>query len=741
MKDAGRITAARSMLCVALGLLLGTGVPAARASEQNPFDLSLEELLELTITTASRTAERAGDAPATVIVLTRDELQRRGYRELSEIFDDLPGMDLSRAYGDTYFRNQWRGLRGSIGTPWLLMVDGVIFNHLYFNQTEIIAALPMSNIEQVEVVYGPASAVYGPNAFVGVVNVITRHRLDADGQRLSGRLGVGSFDGRVADLHWRYRRGDWRISLAGRLDTGDLDRSRGDDYEWLREDYLRDRTLWGGMVDRYGDYSSPHHNRGLDLRLFHRDTELALQYYALDTHFGMVYPTDRIPPLSYWSEPDLSVHLRHPWVLGERVAGTLLVRYRESGVDSDSDTLEAFNATDPDTGTVRRLINYSYWGVETRSWSVFNDLEWKLAERWSVLAGVKHERKDLQKAYRINFGPNLPPEAIGSIGDYPVPPLADTDTIADNRIDTRDSAVYALTRFRAEDWWGLGETHSVLAGVRFDHNSEYGTARTLRGGYVIGRAPWAFKLLYGESFNEPAPRELYGGWSGSGSNPTLDPETARTLEASIGWQNETVSLQLSAYRLDSADNISTFAGGATNLGERSIRGADLHFNARLSSGEQPWSLWGYYSYIEARESRPVSSGALVEGVVGDTAPNKLYAGITVPFDARFSATLRGRYVDARRTVPTNPVGEVPSYATLDLNLLYRDWPITGLSWSLAVTNLTDREYVHPGLREGNAGFVPGFRDAEGTWQGSAGYYSSVLPQPGRGLFLSLSLEF
>ena len=129
------------------------------ADPADVFDLSLEQLLEVTITTASRSAERVGDAPATVIVLTRDDLQRRGYRELSEIFNDLPGMDLSRPYGDTYFRNQWRGLRGTIGTPWLLMVDGVIYNHLYFNQTEIIAALPMSNIAQVEVVYGPASAV------------------------------------------------------------------------------------------------------------------------------------------------------------------------------------------------------------------------------------------------------------------------------------------------------------------------------------------------------------------------------------------------------------------------------------------------------------------------------------------------------------------------------------------------------------------------------------------------------
>jgi outer membrane receptor for ferrienterochelin and colicins len=727
--------------CRALLLLLAG--PLAAAPPPDPagmFDLSLEELLQLTITTASRSVERVGDAPATVIVLTADELRRRGYRELSEIYDDLPGMDLSRPYGDTYFRNQWRGLRKTIGTPYLLMVDGVIFNHLYFNQEEIIAALPMANIAQVEVVYGPGSAVYGPNAFVGVINVITRQRLDADGQRFSGRLTAGSFDRRIADAHYLRQQGDWRFSLAGRFDRGDLDRSRSESYEWTRERYLQDRTLWGGMVERFGRYSSPHYNRALDLRLFHRDTELSLQHYTLDTHFGTVYPGDRIPMLSYWSEPEWSAQLRHPWRFGERLSGAWLLRYRTSGVANDSDTLEGFDIAGPG-GAPQRALNYSYWAVETRSWSLFNDAEWTVGPHWNLLAGVKHERKDLQKAYRISYGPTVPPGAIGSADDYPLPPRPQTDLIPRNRIDTRDSALYALARFHGEDWWGRGETHSLLAGVRFDRNSEYGTARTLRGGYVLSRGRWTYKLLYGEAFNEPAPRELYGGWSGSGSNPTLDPETARTLESSLGWQNGRYSLLLSAYRLDSEDTIATFAGGARNLGDRSIRGLDLHLNARLPIGPQPWSLWAYYSYIDAAETRPQADGRLIEGPVGDTAPHKLHLGLTWPISERIGATLRGRYIDARRTVPTNPVGVVGSYSTFDLNLTWRDWPQPGVGWSLAVLNLTDRDYFHPGLREGNAGLLPGITDDAGRWQGSGGYYNSLLPQDGRGVFLSLQLDF
>lgn len=731
-----------SRLGLALACALALPATASEPTEGDElFDLSFEELLEVTITTASRTTERAVDAPATVIVLTGEELRRRGYRELSEIYDDLPGMDVSRSYGDTWYRNQWRGLRKSIGSPYLLMLDGVIQNHLYFNQEEIIAALPMSHIAQVEIVYGPGSAVYGPNAFVGVVNVITRQQRDGDGQSLSGRATLGDFDTRIADVHWLAQRGNWRLSLAARLARGDLDDSREGSYEWLRETYLANRQLWGGLADRYGRYSSEHTQRGIDLRVFHGDTEVAVQHFELDTGFGLVYAADRIPMLSSWIEPDTSVHLRQPWTWGEAWRGTWLLRWRESGVEPDSDTVEGFNALDPQSRTLRRLVNISNWGVETSSVSLFNDAEWTLSPQFSVLAGLKHERKDLQKAYRIVYGPSLPPGALPDFASYPYPPEADTDTVPRNRIDTRDSAVYALGRWRlGGDQDGALSQH-LLAGVRFDRNSEYGTARTLRGGYVLGNAPWTFKLLYGESFNEPAPRELYGGWSGSGSNPTLDPETARTLEASVTWQQGATMLLASVYQLRSDDNISTFSGGARNLGERRIEGIDLHASTRLPVGEPGWTLWAYYSYIEAEESVPDGDGRLQGMEVGDTAPHKLHVGITAPFGERTSATLRARWIDARETVASNPLGEVPGYATADLSLTHRDWPRRGIGWQLTVSNLLDRDYHHPGLREGDAGFTPGSFDAGGVWRGSAGYYSSLLPQPGRGVFVSMLLDF
>src|SRR5258705_4693208 len=107
-------------------LAFAPGAPAA-AGGDGLETLSLEELMNLRVTSASGAAERLADAPATVIVLSGDEIRGRGYREFSEILDDLPGMQVARPYGDTWQKNYWRGYRHNIGDPYLILIDGLGF--------------------------------------------------------------------------------------------------------------------------------------------------------------------------------------------------------------------------------------------------------------------------------------------------------------------------------------------------------------------------------------------------------------------------------------------------------------------------------------------------------------------------------------------------------------------------------------------------------------------------------------
>lgn len=706
----------------------------AQEADEELSRLTLEELLDLPIVSASNVEEKLSQAPATVVVLTAQQLRERGYQDLSEIFDDLPGMDVSRPYGATYFKNYWRGYRNNIGDPYLLLVDGVVFNHLYFNTADLIAALPIAGIERVEVVYGPASSVYGANAFMGVVNVITTTaRIEGDHSAVS--LTGGEDNRRIADVAYSFTRGDFRFRLNGRFENGELDPDAADRYEYTSRRYYRDRRLWGGFIDNpsiAGNFRSERRHRAIDLRAEFGGLEVGAQYFVLDSGYGLEYAADRAQNDAIWKRPDLSLYARHTRNINAELTSRTLIRYRESDVANDSFFIERNPVSEAD-GTVRQLVDFSYWQSLNSSWSLLQDFDWKVSDRLLLAAGVKYEQKELQKAYDVAYGPALPAEAIDA-ATYPYPRPPTESAIASNRITTDDEGLYA------QGWYALTPAHRLNVGLRWDHNSQYGQATTLRAGYVGHAGPWTVKALLGQAFQEPTPRLLYGGWTGSGSDPELGPERSRTAEVSGGWSRGDVSALLSVYHVRNDDTIINTATGAENVGTRRVVGYDLHLqNVLKGSGSTRLTSWFYYSRILRAEEETFSLEAvrLVEGRIGDLASNKVIAGATLGLPRGISTTLRGRYIGARPTVVTNPVREVPSYLTVDAVAAIDDIRGSGIGLSLTVNNLTDEDYFHPGTREASAGREPGRFDDAGNWSGSAGFFNSLLPQPGRSVLLTL----
>lgn len=719
---------------VSLSLLL-TGLTVAAQETPQLEKLSVEDLMKVRVVTASNTSERLFEAPATVIVITREEIRQRGYANLSQILDDLPGMDAVRPWGATYLKNYWRGYRNTIGDPYLIMIDGVVFNHLYFNTADVMVAFPLTNIDRVEIVYGPASSVYGASAFMGVVNVITRNDEPANGSFDTVMLGAGSDASRLVDASLLYKRGDLRFAFTTRFDNGLLDDHSTERYEYTRHRYYADHRLWGGFADDPnvgGSFSSPWRHRALEVRMFAGESvELAVQYFRVNAGYGVEYAGDRAQNHAVWSRPDLSAHIRLARPLGDRVRGTTLVRYRTSGVSSDSDFVESPLAT----ATSPRLVRFSFWHVANSSITLLQDFDVRISDALALRTGVRYEQKDLQKAYDVNYGPLLPPPQIDA-ARYPYPQPPSGANQAQNRITTEDSGVYVQT------WYRASERHRVNVGLREDHNSKYGSATTLRMGYVGTFGAWNLKTLFGQAFEEPNNRLLYGGWDGSGSDPRLRPERSSTFEVSASRTTQLSSALLSVYRIH---NINTFVNTvhtALNLGDRKVFGFDVHAQALLARGEWEWKPWLYYSRIARADERKVDERGNDRGMgrIGDLARNRLVFGVTTMPDRHLTATLRGRYVGPRITVETNPVGRVPSYVTLDALIRYDDLFASGVGVSLSVTNLGNRAYFHPGVRDANAGAEPGALDSAGVWHGSGGFFNSLLPQPGRALLVSLHFE-
>ncbi len=694
------------------------------------------------VMSASNTAEKIDEAPATTIVLTRAELNARGYTELSQILDDLPGMEVTRPYGDTGLKNYWRGYRNTIGEPFLVMVDGLPFNHLYFNSGDTpLVTLPLSNIERVEVVYGPASSVYGANAFVGVINIFTRRDADENGSTLNGRMSGGSNNGRLADLNYFYKMEALRFSLTMRIDNGEVDRDAAQRYEFLKDKYYADRRIWGGFVDNPnigGRFESPFQHRSLDGRVFWGNTEVGLQYYAHSAGYGMAYVADLVQSNAVWKRPELSLYARHSEkLLDDKVQTRTLVRYRRSDVSNDSYFVDGYF----DAAQNSFVAAFSYWQALNASWTVAQEADVTVTDRISFNAGLSYEQKNLQKAYDVNgesaSGTPGGYEPVGSIGadtyNYPDPPVNTFQH--QNRIVTEQLGAYIQSRFQVLD------NHRLHLGLRVDDQSEYGTTRTLRLGYTGRFDKLTLKLLYGEAYQEPVPRQLYGGWKGAGSDPDLKPEESKTVELSAGYQLADTKTLLSLWHVDNSKTIINTPDGAQNLGDRQVTGLDIHVQSTHKPGFcDRLELWAYYSHIfTAEETKTVTDGKKIKGDIGDLAKDKIWFGATAEF-ARLTTTLRGRYMGDRQTVDTNPVPSVAGYVTLDFNAIFKLFPSANWHISLQVNNLFDAIYDHPGIRDADAGVTPGYFDETGKYHGPGAdryYYSSLLPQPGRTVLISL----
>jgi outer membrane cobalamin receptor len=134
---------------------------------------TLKDLLNVKVVTASRTSQKLGTAPATVMVITREQIRIRGYRSLLDVMYDLPDMKVDdKIYSGIRNSFTWRGTQGS--EKIVLMIDGVIVSSPSGEAMPIMENYPVHLAEQIEVVYGPASALYGANAVSGIINIITK---------------------------------------------------------------------------------------------------------------------------------------------------------------------------------------------------------------------------------------------------------------------------------------------------------------------------------------------------------------------------------------------------------------------------------------------------------------------------------------------------------------------------------------------------------------------------------------
>lgn len=731
-------------------LFFGLIASSAQADETSfhdtLFNMNLNELMNVEVVTASATAEQLADAPATMIVLSRNDIERRGYTRLYEVLDDLPGFDQIRLYGDTFVKPYARGFRNAIGDAVLVMIDGQVFNHLFFNTADDILTTPsLEQIERIEVVYGPASSLYGPNAFMGVINLITRNsNADSDALRLS--LRGGSLEQRGIDISYQQQLGEWRLSAAAHLFEGQMDYDAADRYPYTSRSLLYDPNGWGGIIFgqmlNYFPAEKPYQSRFFDLRLASNNLEFGAQHLSLRRSYGLMWVWDHyLQGATYWDKPEYAYFARASFDVHPDLHSSSLVRYRLSNVTSNSMEFDVSWLDDnasPD-GSSGFYATPQHWSVITSSLSFRQDFTWRLSPRNTLQFGLTLSEETQQTGY-VHSNPDWEPLYRTDIydGRLPIEPEQDLGDL--NHFRVQRYGGYLQGRFP------LAEHQHLVLGGRYDHHSIFGGDSNLRGGYVGQFGSWTLKALYGQAYNEPNPRQLYGGWAGSGSNVALQPEQSETLEFSAGYTKTRWSLSANTYWVRNKSVILNTPEGARNLGTQDIIALELHPQWLLATpGATEIKLWAHLAHNFKQSNSPWVPVANVANSndLPDIARTKIHFGQTLSLTEHRFITLKGRYIGKRFTPASNPVGQLGSYLLLDL-YAQTGWQLANdstLSLGLKINNLLDRHYALPGMRSGGAGLIPPAFNADGHYVGSQNYDPSLLPQAGRTLELMLSYRY
>lgn len=199
------------VFCLFVLLIFATPI----AAQENSPDLSresLEDLMNIQVTSVSKKEEKLSRTAAAVFVITQEDIRRSGATNIPDLLRMVPGLDVGQINGSTWAISA-RGFNAQFSNKLLVLIDGRIIYTPYFGGVYWDTAdLPLENIDRIEVIRGPGGASWGANAVNGVISIFTKSAADTPGGYMEASAGNIDRDAGIAQWGGRLgRRTDYRI--------------------------------------------------------------------------------------------------------------------------------------------------------------------------------------------------------------------------------------------------------------------------------------------------------------------------------------------------------------------------------------------------------------------------------------------------------------------------------------------------------------------------------------------------
>lgn len=656
----------RNLLILVMLLLLG---PAARAQQEEKAQIAGEEILFAEIPVvfaAAKFEQKIGEAPASVTVITTDEIKRYGYSTVSEALRGVPGLYVT--YDRTYKYLGVRGyyIPGDDSSRVLVLIDGLTVNDPVYGGGAVSNALDIDidSIKRIEVVKGPGSALYGTYALFCVINLVTKDGTDLNGLKVAGNYGS-----------YQLKKGG--LSYGRMFDNGvDIFISG----HWMDSE---------GQDLYFPEYDDPENNRGV---FEDGDREKAYNFFV---------------KLAYG---ELSLQAG----LSEREKGLPTGAYETVFNDPRSKTVDGASFVElkyrPELDETKNLLarvyydhyyfdgDYIFWNEDKEGEKYKEDgvdwtrvdwvgsevqLNWEPSEENRLVVGVEYHShyRIHQRSYEKGL---LGPEYYFEYLD-----------------DKRRMNIWS---FYLQDVYKVKDNLSLTLGGRIDHYAAFGKTTNPRVGVVYNPGKYSsLKFLYGSAFRAPTFYELYyhdgypepDNFPTMKPNPDLDPETLKTyelvFEQEIGGK---IEAGLSLYRTDLSDIISQVKIEEEdfdkpllqfqNTGEAEADGIELSLKGKWKGMEGRLS----YNYQKTENKK-------THRELANSPRNSANLGLSFPlFQDRIYLTGEVQYIGKRLTVSEEEEEWLDPYLVTNLILFSRGL-LPNLEITAKVNNLFDKSYADP----------------------------------------------
>jgi outer membrane receptor for ferrienterochelin and colicins len=639
-------------------------------SVTNLADMSLEQLINVQVDSvygASRYEQKVTQVPASVSIITADDIKKFDYRTLAEALRSVRGLYVpdDRNYAFLGIRGFQRP--GDYNSRVLMLVDGHRLNENIYESVDLNHELDVDLIDRIEVIRGPSSSIYGSSAFFGVINLVTKRGAQFNGLEVSSD--AGSFD-----------------TYKGRFSYGD--------------------TFTNGMALVL---SGSYYTSAGQSELYYPEFDQRISTNALAANNGIARNADSEKAFNFFSSlgyKDLTLSGMYSY-RNKQVPTASYQTVFNDGREETTDIrsyldLKYVHEYSGDSQLEGRVFfdNYSYYGAYPYNYAAPGDppdivlnkddtqgnwvgTEWqwtqRILDRHTLILGTEY-REDVQN-YQANY-------------DDVIPRMYYVDIDRPGRI----LGLYAQAETALR-------TNLVLdTGLRYDgYFGSFGSTFNPRIGLIYN--PWkggTFKLLYGQAFRAPNAFERFY-YPAQATLPELKPETIRTYELDYEqYLGSSYRLSVSAYYEDIRDlisqiNVTNEAAAFSELAFSNIDrakavGGELELEARYASG-----FVAHASYALQRTTDEKGSE------LGNSPRHLAKLNLICPvYSDKLYADLELQYESAVKTLSGN---QADGFAVANFTLFSQKL-VKGLEMSASVYNLFDTHYSYPGAAEHSQDVIP-----------------------------------